>query len=491
MHVTVGRACSRQSARLPKMGCVEMSVYGTIYRNLLFPLYESRLRGRKTLKYLKELERTQWLPMEEVKRRQWERLCKMLHHAYEEAPFYRRSFDQAGLKPGDIQRPEDFAQVPFLEKRHLQDDQDDLLARSYRDRPLISSHSGGSTGEPVEFKYDRDHYDRRVAAWARADRWAGWDLGERLIILWLGVGSGVGDRRRPEVWKEHLHWMFMRWKVITCTKLSHERAREYHKIMCRFRPRSMYALAQSAYAFALLLENLGLQPPAMRGIILGAEKIFPRQRKKIEEVFGTPTFERYGSQEFCNIGEECEYHDGMHINADGVYVEVVGTDGRPVPPGEVGEVVVTSLDNLAMPFVRYRLGDMAIMAEGPCPCGRGLPRIKEILGRTCDMVVTPEGTICSGVMMPHFMKEFSCVKQFQFVQDEVDHLTLRMVPGEGWNPEARRYMEQELRRYVGPTMRIDFEEAEELERHGTGKYRMVVSKIDLSDVVREGQKDAG
>ncbi len=455
-----------------------MSIYGSIYRGALLPAYEM-LRGRNMSSHLREFRETQWLRLEQHRSRQWEAIQRMLRHAYEQTAFYKERFAQADLKPDDMTSWGDFGQLPFLEKEDLQLHQDELISKSYRDQPLITSHSGGSTGQPVEFKFDRYHYDRRCAAWARADSWAGALPGEKQIRLWLGVGSGVGKRPWKEVIKERLHWAIMRWKTITATNLSPESVRKYCDIMHRFPPRTMYALAQSAYSFALLLEKQALQPPRMQGIILGAEKIFPEQRKKIEEVFQTPTFERYGCQEFCNIGEECEYHNGMHINADGLYVEVVDDEGQPLPPGEPGEIVVTSLDNFAMPFIRYKLGDMGVLAEGECPCGRGLPRIKEVLGRTCDMIVTPEGTVCSGIMMPHFMKEFSCIREFQFVQEAVDHLTVRVVPGEDWNKPAQNYMEEELRRWVGHTMDIDFEEVSELEKAGSGKYRMVISRVPV------------
>ncbi len=460
-------------------------MYGALYRHVLFPVYDSLLRRRGTLRYLKELDRTQWLPPDEVKRRQWEGVLKMVRHAASEVPYYRDAFAEAGLRAEDIQTPDDFARLPFLGKQDLREHQDDLLADSYRDQPLITSHSGGSTGQPVEFKFHRDHYDRRVAGWYRADRWAGWDLGTRQVVLWLGVGTGVGDRARRDVWKEHLHWALMRWKVCTATRLSRETAREYCETMRRYRPRSMYGLAQSVHTFALLLEDIGMKPPPMRGIILGAEKIFPHQKAKIEEAFGSPTFERYGCQEFCNIAEECERHDGMHINADGLYVEVVGPGGRPVPPGEVGEVVVTSLDNFAMPFIRYKLGDMGVMAEGDCACGRGLPRIKEIVGRSLDMVVTPEGVIVSGVMLPHFMKEFASVKQFQVVQNSVDSLILRVVPGPGFDEKEKAYLLEQLRRWVGQKMDVRIEECEDLERAASGRYRLVVSNIDIRQAVRD------
>jgi len=463
----------------------ESTLYGKLYRSALYPLYESVLRGRKTLKYLAEFERTQWLSPDEIRANQWDALKRMLAHAYEEVPFYRRAFDRAGLTPGDVRSRDDFCRVPFLEKTHLQEDQDELIARSFRDKPLITSHSGGSTGQPVEFKFHRDHYDRRCAAWMRADRWAGWELGEPQVVLWLGVGSGVGKRKRLDKWKERLHWAFMRWKVLTITKLSRETIPEYIEAMRRFRPRNIYGLAGGVYAFAVLAEELGLEPPRMKGIILGAEKVFPHQKQKIGEVFRTPVFERYGCQEVCNIGEECDRHNGMHVNADGLIVEVVDENGRPAAPGTVGEVVVTSLDNFAMPFIRYRLGDMGILSDRVCACGRGLPLIKEVLGRTLDTIATPEGVFCSGVMMPHFMKEFSCVKEFQFVQDRVDHLKIRLVPTSEWNENMKAYMERELRRYVGPTMQIEFEESDRLERTKSGKYRMVISKAPVTFGARQ------
>jgi len=459
-------------------------MYGALYRNLLLPAYE-RLRGRAMLRHLDELEQSQWLPMKEIEDRQWRSFTEMLRHAWENVPFYKRHFEQAGVKPQDIQSRDDLPRLPFLEKRHLQEHQDELIALTHRNKPLITSHSGGSTGQPVAFKYDRHHYDRRCAAWARADRWGGWEIGERQVILWLGVGSGVGKRRLAELLKERLHWAIMRLHTITCTDLSPESIPQYYRIIRKYRPRSMFAYSQSAYTFALVLEAAGLKPPPMKGIILGGEKIFPHQKEKIRDVFGSPVSERYGCQEFCNIAEECDRHEGMHINADGLLVEIVGPDGKPVPTGEVGEVVVTSLDNFAMPFIRYKLGDMGSLMDGQCPCGRGLPRLKEIVGRTLDMIVTPEGRACAGIMMPHFMKEFETVREFQFVQNSVDELTLRLVPNKGFDESVKAFLEKELRRWIGPTMKLTIEECAELERTKSGKHRMVISNVNLEDAARD------
>ncbi len=456
-----------------------MSIYGSIFRSVLFPVWETWLHGRHTPKYLKELDRTQWLSSEEVRKRQQEGIHRIVNYAYEEVPLYRRRFDEAGIDPDKCLEPEVWNRIPLLNKSDLQQHQEALLAESYRDKPVIVSHSGGSTGNPVEFKYNRDHYDRRIAAWFRAERWAGWELGEHHVVFMLGVGSGVGERPKLEEWKEHTHWRFLRWMMLTVTKMSRDRMRLYHKKIVKFRPRTIFGYTYPLFAFAKFLEEEGLELPPLRGIIISGEKSFAYQKETMRQVFKAPVFERYGSQEFCSIAAECEEHGGMHINADGLYVEVLRDDGTQAESGEVGHLVVTGFDNMAMPFIRYKVGDMGSLSDEPCPCGRGLPLLKSMVGREMDMISSPEGNICAGIMFPHFMKEFAHIKGFQFIQETLDHLRLRIVPDKDFDKSILSFMEEQLRRYVGSTMRIDFEFVDELETLMSGKYKMVVSKVKV------------
>jgi phenylacetate-coenzyme A ligase PaaK-like adenylate-forming protein len=452
-------------------------VYGAIFRNILWPLWETALNKRKTPQYLRELEKSQWLSPEDISARQDEARKQIVEYAYREVSHYKRRFDELGIVPADCLDSEVWQRIPLMTKADLQDHQQDLIAESFKDKPLIISHSGGSTGNPVEFRYDRNHYDRRTAGWYRADRWSGWDLGEKHIMFWLGVGSGVGKRKKKEKWKERLHWAMMRWKTLTITQMGPDRIRLYNKELWKYRPRSIYGISNAVYTMAQIMLNEGIKPPKVRGIVVSGEKIFPWQKEIISQAFDSPVFERYGCQEVCNISEECDQHDGMHINADALYVEIVDDEGRQLPVGETGQIVVTSFDNLGMPFIRYKMGDLGSLMPEPCPCGRGLPRIREIAGREMDMIVTPEGSICAGIMMPHFMKEFQHIRGFQFVQESLDHLRILMMVAESFDKEILAFMEEQLRRYVGPTMKIDFEFVDELERLASGKYKMVISKV--------------
>lgn len=452
-------------------------MYGALFRNILWPVWERRLHGRRTPHYLHELERSQWLSPEEIAVRQDDRRRSIVAYAAEHVPFWRERFDERRLDAGRCLDADVWQRIPLLTKQDLQTHGGDLIAEPWRDWPLIVSHSGGSTGATVEFRYNRDHYDRRIAAWYRADRWAGWDLGERHVMFWLGVGSGVGRRAAREKWKERLHWALLRWKTLTITQMGPGRMEEYSRQLWRFRPRTIYGIANAVFTMASYFRAEGIEPPPVAGIIVSGEKIFPWQKEVIRDAFKSPVFERYGCQEVCNIAAECDRHEGMHLNADELYVEIVDDDGRPLPPGETGHIVVTSFDNLAMPLIRYKLGDMGSMIAGNCACGRGLPRLGEVAGREMDMIVTPEGNICAGIMMPHMMKEFGDLRGFQFVQESLDRLHIRMIPGPAFDKSILPFMEEQLRKYVGPTMRIEFEFVEDLERHDSGKYKMVVSKV--------------
>jgi phenylacetate-CoA ligase len=457
-------------------------MYTAVGRRLLWSAWE-RLHGRKTPGYLSELERTQWLSLPEVQARQSERRRRIVEYARREVPFFRRRFDALGIDPAHCLEPEVWQRIPLLTKADLQKHGDELTSDRFRGKPLIVSHSGGSTGAPVEFRFDRDYYDHRIAGWYRADRWAGWDLGERHIMLWLGVGAGVGERRRRQIWKERLQWRFLNWKTLTVTRMGRDRMRLYYDQIMKFRPRTIFCYASPLYAFAQFLQEEKLPPPKLRGLIVSGEKAFRYQKEFIRQVFQAPVFDRYGCQEFSNIAMECERHDGLHVNADGLYVEITDDRGVPVKPGEVGQIVVTSFDALAMPFIRYKMGDLGSLIEKACPCGRGLPRIGEVLGREMDMIHTPEGNVCAGIMMPHFMKEFAHIRGFQFVQEELGRLRLRIIPEKGFDKGILGFMEEQLRRYVGPTMKIEFEFVEELETLMSGKYKMVVSRLGKQERV--------
>ena len=160
----------------------------------------------------------------------------------------------------------------------------------------------------------------------------------------------------------------------------------------------------------------------------------PAERRVVEEVFGDIVFDRYGCEEVGLIASECEQHDGMHVAAEGMYVEIL--DGTE----EVaGRVVVTDLLNRATPILRYEIGDLALTKAGLCACGRGLPRIGRVIGRTSDFLYTPEGKQISGIsLLDTVIIHIAGFKRVQVVQDSLDALTFNVVKGEGFSDASLR-----------------------------------------------------
>jgi phenylacetate-CoA ligase len=201
----------------------------------------------------------------------------------------------------------------------------------------------------------------------------------------------------------------------------------------------------------------------------------------IADAFGCGVFDKYGSREFSGIAWECEQHDGHHVVAESFIVEIL-KDGRPALPGELGEVVITDLNNLVMPLIRYRIGDLAVAMDpaAACACGRGLPRIGRIEGRVQAVIVAENGAYIPGTFFSHLFKDYDhVVRQYQVVQEQRGAIRLRIVRGSRFSTEQFDEILALMREYLGAGMRIDVEFTERIEMVRTGKHRSTVSALDL------------
>lgn len=457
-----------------------MSLYGQLFRRGLYPFYESVLCRRRTLAHLAELERTQWLSPAETRQRQVAALRAMLVHCGAHVPYYRRLFAEVGFDPAAVESLEQLAALPVLTRELIRQHHDELIDERIDPTTLVQYGTGGSTGSPLQFRISHEYYERRNAGQYRAYRWAGWDLGEKTLWIW-GVRGAVTPRPDPP-WKKLKKAAFQaafRNVVRTVYQFSDERLAEYLAFWNRWRPVCVVGYAFALYCLARYIQASGTRVAPVRGIILAAEGTTPEQRQTIAEAFGSPVHNTYGSMEVNLIAAECGAHVGLHENTDNLVVELT-RDGVPVAPGEEGEVTLTTLVHPAMPFVRYQIGDLARAVPEPCPCGRGAPLLADVTGRTMDIVRTPEGHLVSGVWFNHTMLAVREVKRFQVVQRQVERLTMRLVPADGWGPEAAGRVETALRRALGERIAIDFEPVDEVELSASGKYRVITSTVGLS-----------
>lgn len=439
-------------------------------RHLVQPLWAWKANSPH-LNYLRTLERTQYDPAGVIRDRQLAAVREIARHAWETVPFYRDRWTALGLGPDAIRTLADLGQFPVLTKA-------DLRAHSARLRSsacetgLVSKTTSGSTGVPLTVVVDPDAMAWKRACTIRSDQWSGWRLGQRVARLW---GHGAAERGG---WKSRLRRHFVdRESFLNTLGIDRPRLRAFAEHLRRKPPGLLFGHAHSLYLLAAYVRKFcpGTVHPV--GVVSAAMALHDWQRGVIESAFGRPVTNRYGCEEVSLIACECEEHRGLHLNADSVYCEVVPDDRLSAGPN-AGRLLITDLTNRAMPLIRYQVGDVVIPSDRTCRCGRGLPLIEEVVGREADYVLTPAGTLISGISLTdHFATEIRGATQVQIVQEKLRFLRLRMVAGDGFGPDSHRQIETLVRNTFGTEMGFEVELVDAIPQEPSGKYRFCVSPV--------------
>lgn len=450
-----------------------------IARHLIFPL-QSWYERSSAPRYLREMEKTQYLSPAEIKELQRGRLRKLLQHAYQNSPFYRQRFDRCGFNPDDFSGTEDLLKVPVLTKEDIQQHKEEMKARNFAESDLIPNKTGGSTGRPLFFYLDKERSFSRKAATFRHNRWAGWEIGSKTAAIWghredIAGLSGLKSRIR--------NFLLDRRIILDTSSITSAKLASFKKELQKFKPDVYIAYANSMYLFARYLSETGSHDHHRpRSIITSAEVLESEQRALIEKIFDCQVFDRYGSRETSVIASECSAHTGLHIGAEAFVVEFI-KEGKPAAPGELGKIIITDLLNLGMPFIRYQIEDVGIPGGEICTCGRGLPLMKMAAGRMTDFLVTPDGKLISGASLTiYLIANAPGVAQAQLVQETVNRIVFRIVKGENFGDDSLAFFEREIPRFFGPSVKYDIEFVENIPVESSGKYRFSISKVDPAEM---------
>lgn len=450
-----------------------MSLYEKLFRHALFPFYETVLRRRKTLGYLAEYERNQWLSPEAVEVLQWAKLKRLVEHCWREVPYYRRQWAALGIAPDDIRSLADYQRLPMLGKSEIRENFADLQASSWRGR-LMFKATGGSTGEPLRFGYTRESYERRLAVMWRGYRWAGARIARRTLYLW---GGAVGDPSWQEVCKERLYHLAFNRRMLDVFRMSESGMHLYAEEISRFRPEVIVGYAGPLYELSRWLLRNGKQVPRPQSVLSAAEGLEEFQRETIAKAFGCPVYNTYGCREFMLIASQCADCGNLHVNADHLLVELAETSTN-ADGTQTGDIAITDLHNWGMPLLRYRNGDMATRASGYRPsCKIGLPVLQRIEGRKLDMLRTPDGHILPGEFFPHMLKDIAGVVRFQVVQERLDAFTLLVVPGNAFGVDQETAIRAELTKVLGSATALEIRRVDDIPLTPTGKHRVTVSRL--------------
>ncbi len=454
------------------------ALYPPLVRNVIYPAYRG-LRGDRLVAHLEELERAQWLSREEIEEIRWRRVEQYLREITVHVPYYRDLFEREGLAADAIQGPGDFRRIPFLTKDDIRAAKDLIVTKAPMRRG-VSSNTGGSTGEPLYFYTDVAAGPLRRANALRGLRWAGIDIGDRQAVVW---GFHL-DRPFKERLSSAVKDYFNNIRYVSSFDMSDEAMERYARMMASFKPDLILGYPSAVAAFAEFCKArrfAGIKP---RAAMSSGEKIYPHQAELIKSAFSCPIYDRYGSNEFANVAQECEKRSGLHVFGDIMYVEVIHESGRPAESGEIGEIVVTDLSNLYMPFLRYRTGDLAVPTARECSCGRGLPLLERIEGRTFDAVVTPDGKSAGGFFWTYLSRAVPGIRQFQIEQRERGGVIFRIVPGPEWKDGNRRELERKIKENMGSDFAVTFDLVEGIPLTPSGKFRFISSKLGERLVVK-------
>lgn len=466
----------------PKRSDEELSWPRRLRRAVYFRTmpFHAWLLTRRAELYYRELKQSQWLSLFEMRQLQEEKLRRLVRHAYHHVGYYRERMDALGLGPEDVRTLDDLAKLPLLSKADVRENLHfDLLSDNHDNDRILRIATSGSTGEPFVCYADQHQLEIRLASTLRSMEWTGWRFGDRQARLWhqtLGMSPSQIVRERLDAW-------LLRRLFVPAFEMSEGAMAAFLGRLVSFDPVLIDGYAESFNYLAGHLGSAkgrpGLRP---RGIISSAQALPEESRRIIEDAFGARVFDKYGSREFSGIAYECDAHQGHHVMAESYIVEIL-KDGRRALPGELGEVVITDLNNLCLPFIRYRVGDLAeAMDEAKeCPCGRGLPRVGRIEGRVQSLVIGAQGRVMPGSFFLHVLKDYDyLVRQFQVIQEERAAIILKVVKGSRFAPELfEREILSVLRRYLGEETRIDVQFVDLIPLVRTGKRQAVISKLSL------------
>ena len=343
--------------------------------------------------------------------------------------------------------------------------------------------SGGSTGQPVEYLQDDRWraWNRAAALWC--DKLSGaWPCREKRLKIW----GGTQEIRGVKVpWSTRLSSWLQQGVILPSFRMDEAAMRSHIETINRMKDvQTLEGYVSTLNTLAGFADQAGIPIRPVRRVISSAGNLYPHMKERMEQVFGAPVFNRYGSRDGGATANQCELRLGLHVCEPALYVEVVDEEGQPVPDGTAGEILLTQLENRAMPLFRYRIGDRGALDSEPCPCGRPHRVLRQLLGRVTEQIRTPDGRVLDSLYFVHLIGvvlNTGWIDRFQIVQERMDGLLLKLKPRPGSDPgemeKGVRAVTSELGESLGPAIRLEVEVVDEIPPSPSGKHLYVISRL--------------
>ena len=446
------------------------SLYTWLIANFCFPIHEF-LKRHHTVSIRKELEITQWWNKSQIEQLQLSKLKKLLLHAKANVPYYKKIMNDLAIEPEGFESLSALSKLPLLNKAAIRTNIE--LLKSVNAQSLLRSNTGGSSGEPLIFYLGKERISHDVAAKWRATRWWNVDIGDPEIVIW-GSPIELGTQDNIRAIRDSL----FRSKLLPAFEMSDQKLQIFLDEIRSFQPKMLFGYPSALSFIARYAEKTGelMNDLGIKVAFVTSERLYDEQRQQISKTFNCPVANGYGGRDAGFIAHECPA-GGMHITAEDIIVEILDNQGVPLPCGESGEIVITHLASSDFPFIRYRTGDIGRLDDQLCSCGRGLPLLKEIQGRSTDFVVAQDGTVMHGLALIYILRKIPEINSFKIMQESLDLTRILIVSKSALDTTTKKLITNEFQARLGNNITINIEEVNEIPLEKSGKFRYVISKV--------------
>ena len=444
---------------------------------LVYPLTYKKVYTA-SWKISKELEKSQWFSQDEIKSMQWKKIKDLLHHAYKNVTFYNDLFKKNSIHPSDIKDFSDFNKLPVISKKDfLNYSQKQCTAGNISKNRVMYGSSSGSTGTPFEYGSDKAELGFRHLLQFRSFNWAGWKLGDKYIYFDGMIGGGGFKSFTYKLYLVYTNYLTRRWHVFSPEINSDEGMMNTLMKMLQYKPK-MIRTTMSQIRLIMRFVKVNNFPFPQVPIITVGETITEHDRKNIKEILGCEIFESYGAGEFA-AAYECNAHNGLHVAEENVHLEVIANN-RIARPGEQGRIVITNLHNYVWPFIRYDMGDVGILSDKKCSCGRNLQLLDEVSGRVSEFVVTSDDKLLGLHDFTQIIgHNVDYIKQWQIIQERKGEINAFIVPTEKMNPNAEKKIINDIKISANNQLNVSISLVNEIPMGISDKRLLIKSKVKM------------
>lgn len=424
-------------------------------------------------KLLAEARQNQHKPLAQLRAESFSKLQTIVRYA-EQTEFYRAHFQKHGVRAADLQSPQDILRFPRLSKSDVFDGFEHMRGPAPRGKVFLAKTSG-STGIALRFYTDALHLSWSSAAQWRGRTWWGARRGVRELILW---GRPLDDGQRANRLSELKYRLRNSRQFNTFEEFDDRRLEEITETLLRFRPQIVYGYGSSLGRLATYMRDAGVQVPKAQAPLFveyTADHMLPVEQETAKQVMQAPVLSQYGSSEAGGLAQQCQ-QGNLHISTDHLYVEFLRPDGSPADPGESADIVVTTLNNYAMPLVRYAVGDVGSYSDKPCTCGVNLPLMNLELGKAVELISTSERDRVSAHIFDYaniyLMREgIKGIKQYYVEQLAPDEFRLCIIPTQADFQQATDVFVSHMKKHLGERISVEVRAVDSLAVSASGKRR--------------------